>query len=144
VKPIRTVECVVGGFRYDEKTNVVGSLLLGLNDEAGLLHHVGFTSSIKKEERPALTKKLEKLKGEGFTGRAPGRPSRWSTERSSEWVRLQPALVVEVSYDHFTGGRLRHGTKFLRWRPDKSPRQCTLDQVALKKQQKALELLGFK
>jgi ATP-dependent DNA ligase len=144
VKPIRTVECVVGGFRYGEKTEVVGSLLLGLYDEAGLLHHVGFTSSIKKEERPALTKKLEKLKGEGFTGRAPGGPSRWSTERSAEWLRLKPELVVEVSYDHFTGGRFRHGTKFLRWRPDKAPRQCSMDQVAPKKQQKALELLGLK
>jgi ATP-dependent DNA ligase len=144
VKPIRTVECVVGGFRYGEKTEVVGSLLLGLYDDAGLLHHVGFTSSIKKEERPALTKKLEKLKGEGFTGRAPGGPSRWSTERSAEWVRLKPELVVEVSYDHFTGGRFRHGTKFLRWRPDKAPRQCSMEQVAPKKQQKALELLGLK
>jgi ATP-dependent DNA ligase len=144
VKPIRTVECVVGGFRYGEKTNVIGSLLLGLYDDVGLLHHVGFTSSIKKEDRPALTKKLEKLKGEGFTGRAPGGPSRWSTERSGEWVRLKPDLVVEVSYDHFTGGRFRHGTKFLRWRPDKAPRQCTLEQVAPKKQQKALELLGLK
>ncbi len=144
VKPIRTVDCVVGGFRYGEKNEVVGSLLLGLYDDAGLLHHVGFTSSIKKEDRPALTKKLEKLKGEGFTGRAPGGPSRWSTERSSEWIRLKPELVVEVSYDHFTGGRFRHGTKLLRWRPDKSPRQCTLEQVAPKKQQKALELLGLK
>jgi ATP-dependent DNA ligase len=143
VKPIRTVDCVVGGFRYGEKTEVVGSLLLGLYDDAGLLHHVGFTSSIKKEDRPALTEKLEKLKGAGFTGRAPGGPSRWSTERSGEWVRLKPELVVEVSYDHFTGGRFRHGTKLLRWRPDKLPRQCTLEQVAPRKQQKALELLGL-
>lgn len=141
IKPIRTVECVVGGFRYGEKTKVVGSLLLGLYDEAGILHHVGFTSSIKAAERPALTKKLEKLKGEGFTGRAPGGPSRWSTARSAEWVRLKPELVVEISYDHFTGGRFRHGTKFLRWRPDKAPRQCTMDQVASKKAQTALKLL---
>jgi ATP-dependent DNA ligase len=144
IKPIRTVDCVVGGFRYGSKTKVVGSLLLGLYDDAGLLHHVGFTSSIKATERPALTKKLEKLKGEGFTGRAPGGPSRWSTERSAEWIPLRPELVVEVSYDHFTGGRFRHGTKFLRWRPDKAPRQCSLEQVAPKKQQKALELLGLK
>jgi ATP-dependent DNA ligase len=143
IKPIRSVECVVGGFRYGEKKPVVGSLLLGLYDDAGLLHHVGFTSSIKAAERPALTKKLEKLKGEGFTGRAPGGPSRWSTERSAEWVPLKPELVVEISYDHFTGGRFRHGTKFLRWRPDKAPRQCTLEQVAPRKQQKALELLGL-
>jgi ATP-dependent DNA ligase len=141
IKPIRTVECVVGGFRYGEKTKVVGSLLLGLYDEAGILNHVGFTSSIKAAERPALTKKLENLKGEGFTGRAPGGPSRWSTARSAEWVPLKPELVVEVSYDHFTGGRFRHGTKFLRWRPDKAPRQCTMEQVTSKRAQKALEML---
>ena len=143
IKPIRTVDCVVGGFRYGEKKSVVGSLLLGLHDDAGLLHHVGFTSSLKATERPALTKKLEKLKGEGFTGRAPGGPSRWSTERSAERTPLKPELVVEVSYDHFTGGRFRHGTRLLRWRPDKNPRQCSLEQVAPKKQQKALELLGL-
>ena len=143
IKPIRTVDCVVGGFRYGEKTKVVGSLLLGLYDDAGLLHHVGFTSSIKAADRPAVTKKLEKLKGEGFTGRAPGGPSRWSTARSAEWVRLKPDLVVEVTYDHFTGGRFRHGTKFLRWRPDKAPRQCAMEQVAPRKQQKALQLLGL-
>jgi ATP-dependent DNA ligase len=143
IKPIRTVDCVVGGFRYGEKTEVVGSLLLGLYDDAGLLNHVGFTSSIKAADRPALTKKLEKLKGEGFTGRAPGGPSRWSTARSAEWVPLKPELVAEVSYDHFTGGRFRHGTKFLRWRPDKAPRQCSMEQVAPRKQQKALELLGL-
>jgi ATP-dependent DNA ligase len=143
IKPIRTVDCVVGGFRYGEKTEVIGSLLLGLFDDDGLLHHVGFTSSIKSAERAALTKKLEKLKGQGFTGRAPGGLSRWSTARSAEWVPLKPELVVEVSYDHFTGGRFRHGTKFLRWRPDKSAQQCTLEQVAPRKQQKALELLGL-
>jgi ATP-dependent DNA ligase len=143
VKPIRTVDCVVGGFRYGEKTQVVGSLLLGLYDDAGLLHHVGFTSSIKAADRSALTRKLEKMRGEGFTGRAPGGPSRWSTERSAEWVRLNPELVAEVSYDHFSGGRFRHGTKFLRWRPDKAPRQCGMEQVAPKKRQKALALLGL-
>jgi ATP-dependent DNA ligase len=143
IKPIRTVDCVVGGFRYGEKTKVVGSLLLGLYDDGGLLHHVGFTSGIKAADRPAVTKKLEKRKGEGFTGRAPGGPSRWSTARSAEWVRLKPELVVEVAYDHFTGDRFRHGTKFLRWRPDKAPRQCTMEQVAPRKQQKALQLLGL-
>jgi ATP-dependent DNA ligase len=143
IKPIRTVDCVVGGFRYSEKAKLVGSLLLGLYDEGGLLHHVGFTSSIKTAERPALTKKLENLKGEGFTGRVPGGPSRWSTARSAEWIPLKPELVLEVSYDHFTGGRFRHGTKFLRWRPDKFPAQCSLEQVAPRKQQKALELLGL-
>jgi ATP-dependent DNA ligase len=129
-KRMRTADCVVGGFRYGSKTEVVGSLLLGLFDGAGLLHHVGFTSNIAAAERPAVTRKLEALIGEpGFTGNAPGGPSRWSTERSSEWQPLKTNLVVEVQYDHFSGGRFRHGTKFLRWRPDKRPRQCTLAQV---------------
>jgi ATP-dependent DNA ligase len=130
VKRLRTADCVVGGFRYAEKGKVMGSLLLGLYDEDGLLHHCGFSSSFKAAEKPALTKKLEKLvKPPGFTGNAPGGPSRWATERSAEWQPLAPKLVVEVQYDHFTGGRFRHGTKFLRWRPDKDPRQCTFDQV---------------
>ncbi|HYC46413.1 MAG TPA: hypothetical protein VED01_13145, partial [Burkholderiales bacterium] len=81
-------------------------------------------------EKPALTKKLEALvEPPGFTGNAPGGPSRWSSERSGEWQPLEPKLVVEVQYDHFSGGRFRHGTKFLRWRPDKAPRQCTMEQV---------------
>ena len=130
-KRMRSADCVVGGFRYAAKAPVVGSLLLGLYDDAGLLHHVGFTSSIKAEAKPALTKKLEALLEEpGFTGNRPGGPSRWSTERSGEWQPLATELVVEVQYDHFSGGRFRHGTKFLRWRPDKSPRQSTLAQVA--------------
>jgi ATP-dependent DNA ligase len=130
VKRVESVDCVIGGFRYATGKRVVGSLLLGLYDKDGLLHHVGFTSGIKSSERDALTAKLEAyIKEPGFTGRAPGGPSRWSTERSSEWVPLSPDLVVEVSYDHFTGGRFRHGTRLLRWRPDKDPRQCTMDQV---------------
>lgn len=130
IKQIRSVECVVGGFRYGSKSKLMGSLLLGLYDDAGLLHHVGFCSAIKATEKPALTEKLEALrKAPGFTGRAPGGPSRWATERSGEWEPLDPKLVVEVAYDHFTGGRFRHGTKFLRWRPDKAPRQCGMDQV---------------
>ena len=105
-------------------------MLLGLYDEDGLLHHVGFTSSFTDSERKALVPKLEKVIGQpGFTGQAPGGPSRWSTARSAEWEPLKPKLVVEVQYDHFSGGRFRHGTRFLRWRPDKAPGQCTLDQV---------------
>lgn len=124
VKNRRTVDCVVGGFRYGSKTKIAGSLLLGLYDDAGLLHHIGFTSSLSAAERKALTPKLETLAGgSGFTGRAPGGPSRWSTERSGEWVPLKPTLVVEVRYDHFSQGRFRHATKFLRWRPDKAPEQ---------------------
>lgn len=130
MKSMRTAECVVGGFRYASKGGVVGSLLLGLYDGAGLLHHVGFTSNIPAAEKPALTKRLQKLvRAPGFTGQAPGGPSRWSTERSSQWEPLAPKLVVEVKYDHFSGGRFRHGTSFLRWRPDKAPTQCTLAQV---------------
>ncbi len=130
VKQIRTVDCVVGGFRYGTDSKLIGSLLLGLYDDAGLLHHVGFTSAFKKEDRPALTKKFEALrKPPGFTGNAPGGPSRWSTERSGEWEPVDPKTVVEITYDHFTGDRFRHGTKIMRWRKDKAPRQCTLDQV---------------
>ena len=130
VKRRRTVDCVVGGFRYATGARVVGSLLLGLYDADGLLHHVGFTSGFATAERKALLARLAPLrKPPGFTGRAPGGPSRWSTERSGEWEPLEPRLVVEVSYDHFTGDRFRHATRFLRWRPDKTPRQCTLEQV---------------
>jgi ATP-dependent DNA ligase len=134
IKKYRSADCVVGGFRYaTNKVNnqkVVGSLLLGLYDDEGLLHHVGFTSAIKREEKPALTAKLEALITKpGFTGNAPGGPSRWSTERSAQWCPLKPKLVVEVCYDHFSGERFRHGTSILRWRPDKAPRQCTFDQL---------------
>jgi ATP-dependent DNA ligase len=130
IKNLRTADCVVGGFRYATKDKIVGSLLLGLYDADGLLHHVGFTSAIAAAEKPALTKKLEALVAPpGFTGAAPGGPSRWSTERSAEWQPLRPELVVEVQYDHFTAGRFRHGTKLLRWRPDKRPDQCQMSQV---------------
>ena len=129
-KRMRSADCVVGGFRYASKGEVVGSLLLGLYDDAGLLHHVGYTSNIKAEDKPGLTTKLESLvQAPGFTGNSPGGPSRWSTERSGEWQPLATGLVVEVQYDHFSGGRFRHGTKLLRWRPEKSPRQCTFEQV---------------
>ncbi len=130
IKAQRTADCVVGGFRYLEKEPLVGSLLLGLYDHDGKLDHVGFTSSIHASERPDLTRKLVQLiQPPGFTGRAPGGPSRWSTKRSTEWQPLKPKLVVEVQFDHFTGGRFRHGTKFLRWRPDKEPHDCTMKQV---------------
>ena len=131
VKRLRSADCVVGGFRYESKSREVGSLLLGLYNPEGKLDHVGFTSAIKDEERAALTKKLQKLRNApGFTGSAPGGPSRWSTERSSAWEPLRPDLVVEVQFDHVTGNRFRHGTKLLRWRPDKAPRQCTFEQIA--------------
>jgi ATP-dependent DNA ligase len=134
IKNYRSADCVVGGFRYNEGKPLVGSLLLGLYDDDGLLHHVGFTSAIRQQDKPALTKKLKPLIAPpGFTGNAPGGPSRWSTKRSDEWEPLKPKLVVEVCYDHFTGDRFRHGTRLLRWRPDKAPWQCTLEQVEQKK-----------
>ncbi|MCR5872968.1 ATP-dependent DNA ligase [Phenylobacterium sp. J426] len=129
IKKIRTADCVVGGFRYQQGTEQVGSLLLGLYGDDGKLHHVGFTSTISNAERPELTSRLEALKGEGFSGDAPGGPSRWSTERTGAWVALKPELVVEVRYDQVTGGRFRHGTRLVRWRPDKAPRQCTFEQI---------------
>ena len=130
VKPERTADCVVGGFRYAEKRKAVGSLLLGLYDDKGLLHHVGFTSAIPDNQREQLTKELEAMIAPpGFTGNAPGGPSRWSTARSAEWQPLKPVLVVEVKYDQVTAGRFRHGTALLRWRPDKDPKQCTFDQL---------------
>jgi ATP-dependent DNA ligase len=121
---------VVGGFRYESNRPQVGSLLLGLYDKGGLLHHVGFTSALAGRDKAALTEHLDKLVAPpGFTGDAPGGPSRWSTARSAEWQPLMPKLVVEVEYDHLTGHRFRHGTRLLRWRPDKAPRQCTFDQL---------------
>jgi ATP-dependent DNA ligase len=131
VKQQRTADCVVGGFRYAEKKKVVGSLLLGLYDDRGKLNHVGFTSAIPAKEKEALTAKLEALiQPPGFTGSAPGGPSRWNTERSMAWEPLRPELVVEVRYDQVSSGRFRHGTGFVRWRPDKEPKQCTYEQLA--------------
>ena len=142
IKNYRSADCVVGGFRYNEGKKTVGSLLLGLYNEEGLLDHVGFTSSLKSGEKKTLTEKLEKLIGApGFTGDKPGGPSRWSTKRSSEWQPLKPKLVVEVCYDHFSGGRFRHGTRLLRSRPDKAPRQCTFQQVVGAKQADLMKLL---
>ena len=130
LKRQRTADCVVGGFRYRDNKEEIGSLLLGLYDREGVLHHVGYTSAFSAAERAALVPKLEKLKAaSSFTGDMPGRPSRWSTERSTAWTPMRPKLVVEVSYDHATGGRFRHGTKLIRWRPDKRPDQCRLDQL---------------
>jgi len=140
IKKRRTADCVVGGFRYLEKKPLVGSLLLGLYNQ-GKLDHVGFTSAIQQKDRPALTRKLKALiKPPGFTGKAPGGPSRWSTKRSTEWKPLDPTLVVEVEFDHFTGGRFRHGTRFVRWRPEKDPHACTTVQVK-RENRSALNLL---
>ncbi|HWZ60893.1 MAG TPA: ATP-dependent DNA ligase [Gemmatimonadaceae bacterium] len=130
VKRVRTADCVVGGFRYATRGRVIGSLLLGLYDGEGLLDHVGFTSSFTAAQKVEWTQRVERLAGgAGFTGRAPGGPSRWSTERSAAWTPLAPKLVVEVRYDQFSEGRFRHGTALVRERPDKAPRQCTFDQL---------------
>ncbi len=130
VKNYRSIDCVVGGFRYTSDSKGVASLLLGLYDDTGKLNHVGFTSGLEQEERVKLAKRLEKLVGSsGFDGNAPGGKSRWSPAGSREWTPLRPKLVVEVCYDHFTGGRFRHGTRLLRWRPDKAPGQCRYSQL---------------
>jgi ATP-dependent DNA ligase len=130
VKRVRTADCVVGGFRYESAGPQVGSLLLGLYNDQGLLDHVGFTSGLAAADKPALTKRLESLAGgTGFTGEKPGGPSRWATARSAEWTPLRPELVVEVSFDHVSGGRFRHGTRLLRFRPDKVPDQCRMEQI---------------
>ena len=142
VKFYRSADCVIGGFRYSTtNAKVVGSILLGLY-EGGLLHHVGHAtlpSSIGKTE---LTRRLEALaEAPGFTGRAPGGKSRWATERSTEWTPVRPELVVEVQFDHFSGDRFRHGTKFLRFRPDKLPEKCTLRQVKRESKASILSLV---
>jgi ATP-dependent DNA ligase len=128
-KWIRTADCVVGGFRYAAKGGF-GSLLLGLYDADGKLDHVGFCAAFPDAEKPALLTKVERLRGDpGFTGRAPGGPSRWSRGKSTEWVPLRSKLVVEVEFDHASNGRFRHGTRFVRFRPDKAPAQCRTEQL---------------
>ena len=130
IKNFKTADCVVGGFRYGEGTKTVGSLLLGLYDEEGRLVHIGHTSSISKNDRATVTKRLEALRGESaFEVRVPGGPSRWASGRSGDWEPVKPKLVCEVEYDYFSQGRFRHGSKFLRWRPEKKPKTCTMDQV---------------
>ena len=130
IKRVRTADCVVGGFRYASAGRVIGSLLLGLYDKAGKLNHVGFTSSFDADERRKLVSKLRPLIAEpGFTGKAPGGPSRWSTSRTEEWEPLKPTLVAEVAFDRVTNERIRHGARFVRWRPDKAPRLCTMAQL---------------
>lgn len=139
IRRLRTADCVVGGFRFAANSREVGSLLLGLYDPEGKLDHVGFTSGFANIDRAKLTAQLLRLrKSPGFSGRAPGGPSRWSTERSGEWEPVAPKLVAEVRYDHVSGDRFRHGTKFLRWRPDKDPRECTMEQLAAEERPAAL------
>lgn len=129
VKQLRTADCVVGGYRENDKGEIA-SLLLGLYDDRGLLDHVGFTSSFEAAQRRELADIVRPHGGgEGFTGDRPGGPSRWSGGREKPWKPLRPVLVVEVLYDQITDGRFRHGTRFHRWRPDKEPRCCDRSQL---------------
>ena len=132
VKHRRTADCVVGGYRLSKAGDGVGSLLLGLYDEAGALHFVGHTSSFKAAERREILAKLRALgEGESFGegARQPGEPSRWSSGKDLSWYPLPPVLVCEVAYDHVQGDRFRHGSTFLRWREDKRPEECRFEQV---------------
>jgi ATP-dependent DNA ligase len=130
VKHFKTADCVVGGYRYGTGTTDIGSLLLGLYDDDGNLVFIGHTSSFNKEDRRKLKEIVEPLRGDNpFSIRVPGGPSRWSNERTGEWEPVKPTLVCEVQYDYFSQGRFRHGSKFMRWRPDKKPRACTMEQV---------------
>lgn len=130
VKRLRTAECVVGGFRWSKNGKRIGSMLLGLYGDDGLLHHVGFCSALNEARRREAQERLVPLQGgEGFSGRAPGGPSRWRSAGEAKWEAVDPSIVIEVQYDHFISGRFRHGTKFMRWRPDKAPESCEMAQV---------------
>ncbi len=142
IKHLRTADCVVGGYRLNKDKTGVGSLLLGMYDNEGLLNHVGFTSGFTTRERSPLLKQLREIeKPPGFTGSSPGGPSRWKATEEP-WFPVAPKLVVEVQYDHVTANRFRHGTKLLRWRPDKAARQCTMDQLYVSEAASPLELLS--
>jgi ATP-dependent DNA ligase len=131
VKHLRTVDVVVGGYRKDLKVEAVASLLLGLYDGDGVLHHVGHTSSFSAAERRDLLVRLRPLEGgTSFgAGRTPGGPSRWTRGRDADWVAVRPELVCEVAFDHLQGNRFRHASRFLRWRPDKAAGECGYDQL---------------
>lgn len=129
IKRAYTADCVVGGFRLTKDGKSVGSLLLGLYDDEGLLHLVGFVGSMSTDERRRAKEMLTPIIGEpGFTGARPGGVSRWGS-RDTEWHPVKPRIVVEIQFDRVTGNRFRHGAKFLRWRPDKDPRSCTMEQM---------------
>jgi ATP-dependent DNA ligase len=126
VKRARTIDAVVMGYRPGKEPDTVGSLILGLYDPEGELHVVGHSSGLRAAEKRSLLKKLSAYE-DGHRGR--GDPSRWKSEKELEWIGLRPELVVEVRFDHVSGGRIRHGTRILRWRDDKAPRECLLEQM---------------
>jgi ATP-dependent DNA ligase len=126
VKRLRTIDAVVAGWRPGKEENTVGSLILGLYDKEGELHVVGHTSGLKAKEKRELVKTLAPYES-GERGSA--EPSRWAADRDLEWVSLRPELVIEVSFDHVSAGRIRHGSKILRWRDDKPPAECRLEQL---------------
>jgi ATP-dependent DNA ligase len=129
IKRSYTADCVVGGFRI-AKDDSIASLLLGLYDDDGLLHHVGFVGSMGAPERKHAGELLRPIvEPPGFTGNAPAGSSRWRRGAEAPWFPVRPEIVVEVAFDHVTGRRFRHATRLLRWRPDKAPRQCTMAQV---------------
>jgi ATP-dependent DNA ligase len=129
IKRSYTADCVVGGFRTSTDGSIA-SLLLGLYDGDGLLHHVGFVGSMSAQERKRAAELLKPIvEPPGFTGAAPGGPSRWRRAENSQWFPVKSEIVVEVSFDHVTARRFRHATRLLRWRVDKAPRQCTMDQL---------------
>jgi len=126
VKRVRTIDCVIVGWRPGKEAGTVGSLILGLYDKKGNLHPIGHTSGLKAEEKRELVKTLKPYE----TGeKGSGDPSRWDADRDLEWISLRPELVVEITYDHTSGGRIRHGSKIIRWREDKKPKDCSLDQL---------------
>jgi ATP-dependent DNA ligase len=149
IKHLRSADCVVGGFRWHKNGpgTLVGSLLLGLFDDLGRLQHVGVTSSFTVDKRRELVGLLEPYRSNALEGhpwaewaswqaeaessgrRLPGATSRWNRGKDLSWVSLRPELVCEVAYDHLQGDRFRHGTTFLRWRPDRSPADCRYDQL---------------
>jgi ATP-dependent DNA ligase len=126
VKLVRTLDAVIAGYRPGKEEGTVGSLILGLYDDTGKLRIVGHSSGLKAGEKRELVDRLASYE----TGhRGSGDPSRWKNDKELEWIELRPELVVEVRFDHKSGGRIRHGTKILRWREDKAPRECLLSQM---------------
>jgi ATP-dependent DNA ligase len=126
IKRVRTADCVVAAFRFGKEPDTVGSLILGLYDEAGELHVVGHTSGFTAKQKRELLALLEPYRTHE---RGSGDPSRWKSDEELVWEGLRPELVCEIAFDHITGQRIRHGAKFLRWRHDKAPEECLVDQL---------------